>query len=107
MAKYGVYWERGDNERIAGLMQFHYRLAFDNDGVAMYYIFKSCREFIRTIPNLVYSEKYVEDIDTDGEDHQYDEARYAMMMNVINPRRNALEQVPEFDPLDRSNIFRK
>ena len=86
-------------------MQFHYRLAFDNDGVAMYYIFKSCREFIRTIPNLVYSEKYVEDIDTDGEDHQYDEARYAMMMNVINPRRNALEQVPEFDPLDRSNIF--
>ena len=105
MAKYGVYWERGDNERIAGLMQFHYRLAFDNDGVAMYYIFKSCREFIRTIPNLVYSEKYVEDIDTDGEDHQYDEARYAMMMNVINPRRNALERVPAFDPLDRSNIF--
>ena len=53
----------------------------------------------------MYSERYVEDIDTDGEDHQYDEARYAMMMNVINPRRNALEQVPEFDPLDRSNIF--
>lgn len=106
MAKLGVYFQKGDNARIAGKMQYHYRLAFDKDGIAMYYVFKNCRDFIRTIPNLVYSEKDVEDIDTDGEDHIYDESRYAMMMNVINPRKHVLRDRQDFNPLDYdSSIF--
>lgn len=106
MAKLGVYFQKGDNARIAGKMQYHYRLAFDKDGIAMYYVFKTCRDFIRTIPNLVYSEKDVEDIDTDGEDHIYDESRYAMMMNVINPRKHILRDRQDFNPLDYdSSIF--
>lgn len=101
MGSQGVYFEKGDNARIAGKMQYHYRLAFDDRGVPMYYVFKSCRDYIRTIPNLVYSETFVEDIDTDGEDHIYDESRYAIMTNMIAPRRNAAQDFDlRFDPLD-------
>ena len=32
----------------------------------MLYVFSTCRHFIRTVPALVYDEKDVEDIDTDG-----------------------------------------
>ena len=41
----------------------------------MLYVFDTCKHFIRTVPNLVYDETDVEDIDTDGEDHIYDELR--------------------------------
>ena len=45
----------------------------------MLYVFSTCRHFIRTIPSLVYSQVDVEDVDTDGEDHIYDECRYVCM----------------------------
>jgi hypothetical protein len=95
-----IYWGKGDNTRLAGKMQYHYRFAFDADGKAMFYIFSTCKQFIRTIPTLVYDDKHVEDIDTDQEDHIYDECRYVLMEHPIAPRRNVLQRAPESDPLD-------
>ena len=95
-----ITWEGGDNTRIAGKMQYHYRLAFNSDGFPMFQVFNTCKHFIRTIPSLVYDEKRVEDIDTTQEDHIYDECRYVLMKNPISPRKN--EQAPALrdDPLD-------
>ena len=31
-AKYGIFFDKGDNQRIAGWMQMHYRMAFDENG---------------------------------------------------------------------------
>lgn len=98
--KCGVFWNKADNSRIAGKMQYHYRFSFDENGIPMLYIFSNCREFIRTIPNLIYSERKVEDVDTDTEDHIYDEMRYALQENVINPRVNVLTVPQGYDPLD-------
>ena len=98
--KHGIYFDRGSNERIAGKMQYHSRLAFDENGIPMYYVFNTCKDYIRTVPNLVYSETMVEDVDTQGEDHIYDESRYAIMLNEITPRRNVLDYKPIFNPLD-------
>lgn len=95
-----VYWSGGDNTRIPGKMQFHYRLAFDNEGSPMFQVFHTCRHFIRTIPALVYDEKHVEDIDTDQEDHIYDECRYVLMENPIAPRRQESPEPVREDPLD-------
>ncbi len=83
--KYGIYFERGDNKRIPGWMQVHYRLQFDENGIPMMYIFKNCRDFIRTIPLLQYSSTMPEDINTDLEDHIADETRYMCMSNPIKP----------------------
>lgn len=112
MERCGVYFQKADHTRIAGKMQFHYRLAFDEAGIPMFYVFRSCRNFIRTIPNLVYDVHKVEDIDTSQEDHIYDECRYVFMEHPLNPRKNVLETPPAFDPLDLwkddpEGLFRK
>ena len=82
-----IYFSPGDNNRLPGKMQFHYRLSFDDRGEPMFYCFDTCRNFIRTVPNLCYDPRNVEDIDTDGEDHIYDMTRYVMMENPISPPR--------------------
>ena len=84
--KYGVYFEKGDHERLPGWMQVHYRFAFDEQGLPMMYVFSNCRAFIRTIPLLQYDEHRPEDLDTDGEDHVADEVRYFLMSRPIKPR---------------------
>ena len=85
-AKHQVYFSPGDNKRIPGWMQIHYRLAFDENGFPMMYIFSNCKAFIRTIPLLQYDEHKPEDLDTDGEDHVADEVRYFCMSRPIKPR---------------------
>lgn len=97
----GVYFERGDNTRLAGWIQLHERLAFSSDGIPRMYIFDTCRAFIRTVPSLVYSETAVEDVDTRQEDHVADEARYFCQLNPVPPRLKQRRENwnPEYDPL--------
>ena len=99
MERQGVFFEKADNTRVAGKMQLHNRLAFDENGIPMLYIFSTCKHFIRTIPSLVYSEADVEDIDTTQEDHIYDEVRYIAMANPINPPKRECP-VKIYNPLE-------
>lgn len=92
MERAHVYWEPGDHKRIPGKMQCHYRLAFDENEIPMFYVFRTCAEFIRTIPLLMYDETKVEDVDTDMEDHIYDEWRYVCMENQLNPEDVVIEK---------------
>ncbi len=84
--KCGVYFNRGDNQRIPGWMQVHYRFNFDDNGYPMMYIFRNCKACIRTLPALIFDTNQVEDLDTDGEDHVADEVRYFCMSRPIKPR---------------------
>ena len=70
----------------------------------MLYVFDTCKHFIRTVPNLVYDETNVEDIDTDGEDHIYDELRYVCMRNPIAPRPRPVEPPKPYDPLSTETL---
>lgn len=99
--KYGIYFEKSDKKRIPGWMQCHYRLMFDNEGYPMFYVFNTCKEFIRTIPTLQYDEHEDEDLDTHGEDHAADEWRYICMKFLITPEPEKIEILPMFgaDPL--------
>lgn len=99
MAREGVYWDRADNSRIPGKMQIHNRLAFDTEGRPSLYIFSTCTHAIRTLPALVYSQTDVEDVDTTGEDHIYDELRYICMAHPINPPRSE-PKLQVLGPLD-------
>ena len=99
-ARYGVYFSPGDNERIAGWMQCHYRLQFDENGYPRMYVFKNCKAFIRTVPLMLYSQTRPEDLDTALEDHVCDEWRYFCMSRPIKPIRAVKEQRILFDPLD-------
>lgn len=98
-----VSWNPGDNSRIAGKMQFHYRLAFSEKGKPMFRCFNTCKNTIRTIPTLVYDERNVEDVNSDQEDHIYDSLRYGMMEHVISPRKKLEQPKLTEDPLDLRN----
>ena len=100
-AKYGVYFVPGDHERIAGWMQCHYRLQFDEQGYARCYIFEGCEGFIRTIPLMMYDEHKVEDLDTSMEDHIADEWRYMCMNRPIKPLRPVETVTILNDPLNQ------
>ncbi len=100
LERQGVYFSPADNTRMAGKMQFHYRLEFDKNGYPAFYCFDSCRHFIRTIPSLVYSQTNVEDVDTTMEDHIYDECRYVFMESPISPRVPEKKKRAVFSPLD-------
>lgn len=103
-ARKGVYFQPGDNKRIPGWMQVHYRLRFDEHGIPMMYVFNNCDAFIRTIPLLVYDEHRPEDLDTDGEDHCADEVRYMCMLNPINPPKAPVKPPKPYDPLDLEDL---
>ena len=100
MEREGVYWDKADNTRLAGKAQLHNRLAFDGQGIPMLYVFSTCRHFIRTVPALVYSQVDVEDVNTEGEDHIYDECRYVCMANPCAPLVPTVTHGREDDPLD-------
>lgn len=100
MERAGVYFDKADHARISGKMQIHNRLAFDENGKAMLYVFSTCRQFIRTMPALVYSQTDVEDVDTTCEDHIYDETRYVAMERKIKPRVSVKPKEKGFDPLE-------
>lgn len=98
--KIGVYFEPGDNKRIPGWMQCHYRLMFDDNGIPMFYCFSTCKQFIRTIPQLRYDSVKPEDIDTDLEDHIADEWRYVCMARPMNPVSKSDKKHSGDDPLN-------
>ena len=85
-ARHQVYFSPGDNKRLPGWMQLHYRFQFDDNGLPMLYVFSNCAAFIRTLPTLQYDPQSPEDLDTEGEDHAADEARYFCMARPIRPR---------------------
>ena len=108
MERERVFFEKGNHDRINGKMQCHHRLAFNDKGLPKFQVFKTCKHFIRTVPNLVYDEANVEDVDTDGEDHIYDEWRYVCMRNPIPaplPKQIKEHKYDPLDPLD--NYYRQ
>ena len=99
-----ISFDKAKHDRLNGKMQCHNRLAFDDNGVPMFYCFSTCKHFIRTVPNLVYDDTKVEDVDTDGEDHVYDEWRYACMEYPIAPREQVKPRLITYDPLSADDI---
>ena len=51
----------------------------DGKNVPSLKIFKNCKELIRTLPEQVYDDRRVDDINTDAEDHAPDALRYGLM----------------------------
>lgn len=83
MADEGVRWTRSDKSpgsRINGLQLMRDRLAASvkREGPGIYF-FRNCQAAISTIPALPRDPDKPDDIDTDAEDHCYDEVRYRVL----------------------------
>jgi len=91
----GLYLAPGDPARKLKIRQFHERLRPRPDAPPMLLVYETCEDFIRTIPLLTTDRRNVEDIDTTGEDHIYDEACHACMARpLLAPATDALTEKP-------------
>ena len=98
----GVFFMQGANDRIQGLHQCHERLRLVADvdqstGELLgedprFKCFNTCEDWWRTVPLLQADPKKDEDLNTDMEDHAYDEWRYACMFRPLAPQK--VERIP-------------
>ena len=99
MRRAGVQWRPADNTRIPGVGamggwdQMRQRIIGDEDGPQLF-VFETCRDFIRTVPVLQHDAHRAEDLDTEGEDHVADEARYACMSRPWIPKPKVSSRNP-------------
>jgi len=70
----GVSLRPGDANRKQKFRQFAARIKSRS-----LLVFRTCRQFVRTVPELPLDENSFDDVDTDSEDHVYDEACHACM----------------------------
>lgn len=83
MEEEGLKWLPADKKpgsRKNGLemMKSMLAAAIDGEGKGLF-IMENCEEFIQTVPYLARDEDDPDDVDTDGEDHVYDESRYMVL----------------------------
>lgn len=87
----GVAFRPADNTRVgktgalSGWDQMRARIKGRNDR-PMLYVFDTCRDFLRTVPVLQHDPMRPEDLDTRGEDHIADEARYVCSSRPMTTR---------------------
>lgn len=81
----GIVMRPGDPDRKLKIRQFRERLRIpdNNFEMPMMVVCDTCKDFIRTIPYLALDEDNPEDIDTDQEDHIYDEACHMVMSRPL------------------------
>lgn len=88
MASAGVAWGRANKapgsrrhgwERARKLLSAARKHPLEEPG---FFVFSTCRQWIRTVPVLVRSDKDPDDIDTSQEDHAADEWRYKLLDGV-------------------------
>lgn len=114
MRRVGLQWRPADNTRVgsngalSGWDQMRARISGSLNekgefiGHPMLFVFDTCRDFIRTVPVLQHDPNRPEDLDTDGEDHAADEARYGCMSRPWIPKAS----IPSRDPPDYGHQVR-
>jgi hypothetical protein len=100
MERVGVRWEpseKGPGSRANGLERVRQylkaSLSSPQEAPGLFF-FDTCRHAIRTLPTLPRDSRKTDDVDTDAEDHVFDETRYRVM--AANLRATAISSVGIF-----------
>lgn len=97
MAAAGVRWERADKgpgsrrngwERCRQVLGAARKFPLEEPG---FFVFSTCRHFIRTVPGAVRDEGDPDDIDSEQEDHVLDEWRYRVSARTREKRERDLD----------------
>lgn len=99
MEEEGIYFDRetsinAKKSRLQGKHQLHERLRVDADGLPHLFVFSNCINWWRTVPVLPTDPLNPEDVDTDAEDHAYDETRYMLSARPFH----SIPPKPEIQP---------
>ena len=88
-SEHGIFFTPGDPDRMLGKQQVHERMKIPEvkEERPMMMVSTDCTQWWRTFPVLILDDNNIEDIDTDQEDHIYDETKIACMSRPISPKR--------------------
>lgn len=75
----GVWLEKADNDRLIGWTRMREYMKVQPDGKPLWLIFDTCKNLVRTLPQMVHDDKRVEDVADGLEDHAAESCRYALM----------------------------
>lgn len=103
MEKFGILFDKADNDRLNGWMQVHYRLDMGDDGRPRMYVTRDCPNTIRVMPIMLHDKIDVEDMDSKMEDHIPDAIRYGCMARPVSARLPRRAADPVSDPLNLLN----
>ena len=91
----GLYVTKANNDRVSGWNNMRELLSCDANRKPKLFVFRDCKETIRTLPALVHDDHNVEDVNTDGEDHIADALRYVLMHTTsahrVEPEKTQIE----------------
>jgi hypothetical protein len=92
----GVGWipaKKGPGSRLNGARNLIQLLKRAKDGKpGGFKVFRSCKHFIRTVPILMPDPDNWEDVDTEMEDHPYDEVRYSLSSRQMDADKPKAEE---------------
>ena len=105
LTRNGVRFIPADKNRMAGKIELHRRLGFnERTSEPRLRIVSTCTNLIRTLPTLPLSKTNSEDVDTKAEDHAYDALRYMCMTRQTGlPHAGMLNRVKEqtYEPINQ------
>lgn len=114
-ARHGIVFMPGSNRRVDGWSLMHRYLYWDATTQPKLIYFTTCKDSIRTIPNLIHDEIRPEDLDTDGEDHAADPDRYLLvslhertagpLKTEVEKKLEAMKQEGGISPQNLNNFY--
>lgn len=95
MLRRGLVLRKADHSRLTGYVEVRNRVSGADEGPMLYATSNCHAGFWRTMPDLVMDERHIEDVNTDQEDHCYDDVRYACMSRPWANMTVAPEPMPD------------
>jgi phage terminase large subunit len=97
--KEGLKLTKADNDRLSGKRKINNLLADLPDGEPGFQVFDTCPHLIEQMGSLASGKLNPEDVDTDQEDHAYDDLRYAITNEKKVEQKGAPKQNQVQHPL--------
>jgi hypothetical protein len=102
----GVPLTPGDNDRINGKRKVDQMLAIQQNGEPGVVIFSTCPHLLEQIASLPFDKTHPEDVDTDVEDHAYDDFRYGLTnVKLAAPPPKTEAERRQTNPLARIGVL--
>lgn len=99
----GILLKPGSTDRHARVQRVKAALSTAPDGFPWWQITTACPNLLRTLPELPHDPDDIEDVDTDAEDHAYDECGLFWQARPELPKAPPVTRYTNLDPLSRAH----
>jgi hypothetical protein len=113
-AKQKIFLEQGDcgpgsRKRKLDALKQRLRVRRDSEGkpveLPMLVVYRCCKHFTRTVPLLVYNLDNPEDVDTELEDHAYDDTSFIVLARVLKDNTSAPPAAARMAKVGKKKMF--